>query len=185
MARAYSLDLRERVVGAVDAGQSCHEAAALFSMRASNAIKWNRRKRENGSPDSKPMGGRRPRLLEGEKDWILSRMTENPDLTVQALLDELHERGTIVSCDTLWHFLKRVGLSLKKSRSRRPEQDRPDIARRRHWWKKYQTRIDPSRLAFIDETWVKTNLARLCGWCRKGRALRAKLPHRHWAACGG
>jgi transposase len=44
------------------------------------------------------------------------------------------------------------------------EQDRPDIARRRYWWKKYQTRIDPSRLVFIDETWIKTNMTSLRGW---------------------
>lgn len=60
------------------------------------------------------------------------------------------------------------------------EQDRPDIARRRYWWKKYQTRIEPSRLVFIDETWVKTNMARLYGWYRKGKPLLAKLPHGHW-----
>ncbi len=60
------------------------------------------------------------------------------------------------------------------------EQDRPDIARRRYWWKKYQGRIDPSRLVFIDETWIKTNMARLRGWSRRGLPLNSKLPHGHW-----
>jgi transposase len=60
------------------------------------------------------------------------------------------------------------------------EQDRPDIARRRAWWKKYQARIDPSRLVFIDETWAKTNMARTHGWCPRGEPLNAKLPHGHW-----
>jgi hypothetical protein len=44
------------------------------------------------------------------------------------------------------------------------EQDRPDVVRRREQWKKYQTRIDPERLVFIDETWTKTNMATLRGW---------------------
>ena len=47
-------------------------------------------------------------------------------------------------------------------------------------WKKYQGRLDPARLVFIDETWAKTNMAALRGWCAKGRRLRAKAPYGHW-----
>jgi len=60
------------------------------------------------------------------------------------------------------------------------EQDRPDVARRRQRWKAYQDRIDPRRLVFIDETWAKTNMAPLRGWCRRGQRLLAKVPHGHW-----
>ncbi len=60
------------------------------------------------------------------------------------------------------------------------EQDRPDVARRREQWKKYQTRIDPARLVFIDETWTKTNMAPLRGWAPRGKRLTAKVPHGHW-----
>ena len=60
------------------------------------------------------------------------------------------------------------------------EQDRPDVARRRVRWKKYQQRIDPSRLVFIDETWAKTNMAPLRGWCRRGKPLVANVPHGRW-----
>jgi transposase len=60
------------------------------------------------------------------------------------------------------------------------EQDRPAIARRRAQWRKYQGRIDPSRLVFIDETWAKTNMTRLRGWCPRGQPLVAKVPHGHW-----
>lgn len=60
------------------------------------------------------------------------------------------------------------------------EQDRPDVARRRAWWRKYQARIDPRRLVFIDETWAKTNMARTHGWNRRGAPLIAKVPHGHW-----
>jgi len=47
-------------------------------------------------------------------------------------------------------------------------------------WKKYQARIDPARLVFIDETWAKTNMAPLRGWCARGKRLDAKAPHGHW-----
>ena len=60
------------------------------------------------------------------------------------------------------------------------EQDRPDIARRRAWWKKYQNRVDPRRLVFIDETWAKTNMTRRHGWARRGQPLLGKAPHGHW-----
>lgn len=60
------------------------------------------------------------------------------------------------------------------------EQDRPDVARRREQWKKYQTRIDPARLVFIDETWTKTNMAPLRGWAPRGKRLKTKVPQGHW-----
>jgi transposase len=60
------------------------------------------------------------------------------------------------------------------------EQERADIARKRARWKSYQGRIDPKRLVFIDETWAKTNMAPLRGWCRRGKRFNAKVPYGHW-----
>lgn len=60
------------------------------------------------------------------------------------------------------------------------EQDRPDVARRRVRWRRHQGRLDPTRLVFIDETWAKTNMAPLRGWCARGRRLVGKVPHGHW-----
>lgn len=60
------------------------------------------------------------------------------------------------------------------------EQNRPDVARKRERWKARQASVDPSRLVFIDETWVKTNMTPLRGWGRKGQRLVAKAPHGHW-----
>jgi DDE superfamily endonuclease len=54
------------------------------------------------------------------------------------------------------------------------------VARRRAQWKKYQGRIDPQRLVFIDETWAKTNMTRLHGRCARGMRLVAKVPHGRW-----
>jgi putative transposase len=60
------------------------------------------------------------------------------------------------------------------------ERDRADVARRRTQWTRYQDRIDPSRLVFIDETWTKTNMAALRGWAPRGQRLKAKVPHGRW-----
>jgi transposase len=60
------------------------------------------------------------------------------------------------------------------------EQARADIARRRQRWRTWQDRLDPAKLVFIDETWIKTNMAPLRGWGPKGQRLRAFAPHGHW-----
>lgn len=54
------------------------------------------------------------------------------------------------------------------------------MARKRARWKTYQSRIAPTRLVFIDETWVKTNMAPLRGWGPRGQRLNAYAPHGHW-----
>lgn len=54
------------------------------------------------------------------------------------------------------------------------------MKRRRDRWKRYQSRIDPTRLVFIDETWVKTNMAPLRGWAPKGERLPGAAPFGHW-----
>jgi transposase len=60
------------------------------------------------------------------------------------------------------------------------EQSRPDIARKRARWKAHQHKIDPARLVFIDETWIKTNMAPLRGWGERGQRLEQAVPHGHW-----
>ena len=60
------------------------------------------------------------------------------------------------------------------------EQLRPKIARRREQWKKYQDRLDPRRLVFIDETWAKTNMTPIRGWAPRGQKLVARAPFGKW-----
>src|SRR5579872_2948707 len=60
------------------------------------------------------------------------------------------------------------------------ERDRPDVARRRAQWIKYQDRVEPERLVFIDETWTRTDMAPLRGWAPCGQRLVGKVPHGRW-----
>jgi hypothetical protein len=60
------------------------------------------------------------------------------------------------------------------------EQARPAVARRRAQWKKYQGRLDPRRLVFIDETWAKTNMTPIRGWAPRGKPLIAHAPFGKW-----
>ena len=182
MARAYSLDLRQRVVAAAASGQSCRSVAKTFVVSVASVVKWSQRQRALGSPAARKMGGHRPYLVARERDWVLARIAEKPDLTLRALLRELADRGLVVSYYALWHFLQHEGVTFKK-KFRASEQDRPDVARRRERWKARQARINPRRLVFIDETWAKTNMTRAHGRCprrtpRRQSALRAMAnPH--------
>lgn len=60
------------------------------------------------------------------------------------------------------------------------EQERPDVAQQRAWWRVQQAGLDPERLVFIDETWAKTNMTRTRGRSLRGTRLVAKVPHGHW-----
>ena len=117
MGRAYSLDLRERVVAAVAAGKSCRAAAATFKISVASVVKWSQRFRTTGSAAAKPMGGNRPYALASERDWLLKRIAERPDITLRALLAELAERGITVSYYAVWHFFEHEGISFKKNRA--------------------------------------------------------------------
>jgi transposase len=118
MAKPYSLDLRKRVVAAVAAGASCRAAAKRFSVSVASVVKWAQRARKTGSPAAAPMGGRRPFALAGERDWVLARLNEKPDLTLRALAAELEARGVAVSVTAVWSFCAHEGLTFKKKPAR-------------------------------------------------------------------
>lgn len=124
MARPYSLDLRERVVTAVQSGQPCRAVAATFRVSVASVVKWSQRFRATGSPAAKPMGGHRPFALAGEQDWLLARVSEEPDITTRALAAELAERDIKVSHVAVWNFLKRERLTFKKKPARKRARSR-------------------------------------------------------------
>ena len=118
MVRPYSLDLRERVVLAVEDGVPCRSVAATFGVSVASVVKWSQRFRATGSAKAKPMGGKRPYALEPERDWLLKRVTESPDITLRALAAELAGRGVNVSHYAVWHVLAREGITFKKMPAR-------------------------------------------------------------------
>jgi transposase len=64
------------------------------------------------------MGGRRPYALAAEREWLLARIAEKPDLTLRALAAELAERGVRVSYFAVWHFFDHEGMTFKKKPAR-------------------------------------------------------------------
>ncbi len=129
MTRPYSLDLRERVVAAVEVeGLSRHQAAARFGIAASTAVHWVRRHRATGSLAASKIGGYKLKTLRGEHaDWLIARCREK-DFTLKQLVEELGQvRGLKVDIRSVWEFVHAEGLSFKKKRVRQ----RAGSARRR------------------------------------------------------
>jgi transposase len=117
MGKPYSIDLRERVVAAVETGgMSCHRAAAQFGVGVNTAILWVRRFRQTGSVAPGQMGGHKPKSIAGEhRAWLLKR-TKEKDFTLRGLVIELAERGLKVDYRTVWSFVHAEKLSFKKNR---------------------------------------------------------------------
>jgi putative transposase len=118
MTKAYSNDLRERVVAAVSAGESCRAVAARFGVSVSSVVKWSQRWRATGSVAPDKMGGYRPIILEQHRDFILEQVRQSSHVTARGLQRLLAARGVKVSHDSVWRFLRREGLSFKKKRVR-------------------------------------------------------------------
>ena len=98
MTKPYSLDLRDRAVALVVAGETVRSVAATLQVGVS-------------------MGGHRPRVLIGEhRAWLLQRIASGPDMTLRGLVAELAERGVKVSYRTVWNFVHREKISYKKKR---------------------------------------------------------------------
>ena len=119
MAKPLSMDLRERVVAAVEEeGLSRHEAASRFGVGVSTAINWVRRFQETGSVAPGQMGGHKPKAIRGEHEvWLRNRIGER-DFTLRGLVGELAARGLKVDYRSVWNFVHAEKLSFKKNRAR-------------------------------------------------------------------
>ena len=117
MARPYSEDIRARVVARVEGGASCREAAEHFDICHSSAIKWMKRVETTGSFAAKPMGGG-VSPLDRHKKELLALIAETPDATLDEIVQEMHRRKLPGSRTSLWRFLDRHGITLKKNTAR-------------------------------------------------------------------
>ena len=110
------MDLRDRVVAAIEGGLSRRQAAARFGVSYSAAIEWMKRFRETGSAAPGQMGGQKPKKISGEhRTWLAARCRERA-FTLHGLVAELGERGLVVDYRSVWDFVHAENLSYKKRR---------------------------------------------------------------------
>ena len=129
--QAYSQDLRERVLAAVDAGMAVREAAPLFRVSISYIYKALIRRRITGEVRARPQRCHLGQKLAAYHDAIRQRVSAQPDAT----LDELRawmlaSHGVSVSQGGMWNALDRLGLTLKKRRNMPPSRIGPMLPRR-------------------------------------------------------
>ena len=118
MTKPLSMDIRERAMARLDAGETVRAVAEALSVAPSSVVKWSERRRETGSAAPGKIGGHVPRKIRGEHEvWLRARMADG-EFTLRGLVAELAERGLKVDYRTMWAFAHGEGLSFKKNRAR-------------------------------------------------------------------
>ena len=116
------------MVGSVIAGRSCRATAVIFGVSVASVVRWSQRYLASGSAAAGQMGGWKQLMLLSEREWLLARIAEKPDLTLRAIVAELGERGRPASYGAVWRFFKHAGITFKKKPARQragPRRHRP------------------------------------------------------------
>ena len=115
MGHALSMDLRSRLLTAIDDGMSCRAAAARFGVAPSTAIRWDAQRRQTGNYAPKPQGGdMRSHRVEERRADILAIWETRKDISLEELRLALIEIGLKVSVAGLHRFFVRRGMTRKK-----------------------------------------------------------------------
>lgn len=180
MGRAYSADLRERVVGAVDRGEgSQRQIARRFGVSLSFVVRMLQRRRSGGGLEPKPHGGGAGfKLSVDDRIRLFDLVREHPDAT----LKELKERGGFdCTLMTVWRMLRRAGWTRKKKSLHADERDRPKAKAARGRFRRKARSLDAKRLVFLDESGLRTSMTPTRAWAPRGRRAEGAVP-RSWTS---
>jgi transposase len=125
MARPYSVDLRTRIVRAVEAGLSRRAAAAKFEVSVSFVVKLMQRWRARGTLEPDRIGGAKRSPLAAHAERVHALLAAEPDLTIAELRSRLAAAGIAVSRSALGRFLLAAGLTRKKRPATPPSRTAP------------------------------------------------------------
>lgn len=114
--KQYSVDLRERLLGAIDAGLSQAEASCLFGVGTSTITRWRQQRRETGSLAPKPRSGRRPVIGPDQTEALRRQVATSPDATLADHCAQwARDHGVQLSVAGMSRAIRRLGITLKKS----------------------------------------------------------------------
>ncbi len=123
--QAYSLDLRERIVAAVDAGHARQEVARRFSVSPATISNYLRLRRETGGLAPRPRPGGQPEIGPDRYPLLLAQLRADPDATLeQHCATWAAVQGQQVSVSTMWRAIERTGWTYKQRRRVRPSATR-------------------------------------------------------------
>ena len=109
------MDLRIRVVAAVDGGASHRETAERFGVSAASVSRWRNLQTRQGNVRHGPLGGdRSSHKIEAHADLIMTWLGEHRDGTLFELRNALSVQGIIASKSALHRFLVRHDQTRKK-----------------------------------------------------------------------
>src|SRR5215212_10935024 len=115
--KQYSADLRERLLGAIDAGLPQAEAARLFGVSGSSIKRWRQQVRQTGTLVARPRTGRRRRIRPEEEATLLAQVAATPDATLAEHCAAWETAtGIHLSTATMSRTLTRLDQPRKKSR---------------------------------------------------------------------
>jgi transposase len=125
--KAYSLDLRQRIVTALQNGDKEKEIAARFEVSVSTVQRLDRRLRQQESLAAKPTPGKPCLLCRQEQEAFVTMLTERTDWTMQKMAIAWHEQsGRHLAKSTLHDLLGRIGWRFKKRVGRPRSETRPN-----------------------------------------------------------
>ena len=148
-------------------------------MSISSVVRFRRLHRETGSVSPAKFGGYKGYALAAHEELVRQLVAEQPDITLAEIKAVLATEKVTVGRSSISRFLRHLNLRFKKKSTGR-QQDRPDVAAARKALQRQQSRLDPKRLVFIDETSVSTTITRLYGRAPQGERLVQKVLHGNW-----
>lgn len=117
--RAYSLDLRERIVRAVQQGMSQQQAAEQFTVSVASVERYVRLEREGRGQSPRPRPGRSVKVIPPEEHEALrAQLQHHPDLTLAEHAALWREHHQAASASTLVRRFKTLRLTRKKDAGR-------------------------------------------------------------------
>jgi transposase len=115
MSKALAVDLRVRVLAAVEAGASHREAAERYNVSAASVSRWRARERERGDPRPKALGGdRRSQRIEAHHAAVVAALGPERDATIEEVRRDLAAQGLVFGFGTIQRFFVRHAITRKK-----------------------------------------------------------------------
>ncbi len=127
--QAYSQDLRERVLRALERGERPTEIARRFEVSRVWVYRVRDRLQQRGECSSYPIGGHRQSRLAGREAVLRAWIQAEPELTLAEMQQRLRERGVVIKIGALWHQLNKWNLSFKKNPARQRASARGRVSR--------------------------------------------------------
>lgn len=176
--RAYSQDVRERVLRAVDQGHPRAKIIQLFGVSRASIKRYLKQRREEGHVRPKAIPGRPPKKRAQVQASVISQLQAHGDVTLEqhcAMWEQTH--GERVSRWTMSRAIKRLGWTRKKKSLRASEQKEAE----RFAWREQAAKLPTPDLVVVDETGSQINMTPLYAYAPRGERVVGKVPRNYGA----